>query len=1407
MIRELKREVPIQDYSKIRIRIASPEKIRDWSYGEVTKPETLNYRTFKPEKDGLFCERIFGPERDYECACGKYKKRRLKGLICDRCGVEITSSRVRRRRMGHIELAVPVAHIWFFKSIPSPLKTILDLKLKDLERVLYYESYIVIAPGPSDYEVKDIIDEEEYLDAKSKYDGTDFHAEMGAEAIRKLLKDINMEELTTDLRTRITMETSNHRKKKLIKRLKIVDSFRKSGNRPEWMILEVLPVLPPDLRPLVHLEGGQFATADFNDLYRRVITRNNRLKQLLEIHAPEVILKNEKRMLQEAVDALLDNSRKSRPVKGRGNRPLKSLSDQLKGKQGRFRLNLLGKRVDYSGRSVIVVDPDLKIDQCGLPKKMALELFKPFIVERIGETESVGTKKQVRQIIEKKHPKVWKVLEDIIQDHPVLLNRAPTLHRLGIQAFQPILIEEKAIKLHPLACTPFNADFDGDMMGVHVPLSYKAQMEARVLMSPVNNILSPANGRPILSASQDLVLGAYYLTNVKTDKPKDTSNLPIFNSPDEAILAYEEEKKIECGKMKSDNSDNKMSDIASNSKSECSIHSWVILRLPYQNNKRIITTIGRIIFNEILPKEIGFQNYVIDKGRLNKITLDIFRKLGASRAAKYLDDMKNITFKYSTKSGITFSLDDVIVPKSKKKILEKAEKEVNKIIGNYMSGIITETERYNRVIDKWKVVTEDVTQVMMDELANDRNGFNPIWMMAISGARGGKDQIKQLGAMRGLMEKPQKTISGGIGEIIETPIKANFKEGLNILEYFISTHGARKGLADTALKTAEAGYLTRRLIDVAQDVIISCEDCGTMRGITVTPLKEGNKIVEPISERIKGRTAASDITDPTENKIIVHAGEIITDDIAMTIQKHGINSVTIHSVLTCEAEKGICSKCYGRNLSTYKPSAIGDPVGVIAAQSIGEPGTQLTLRTFHIGGTASTAVEQAEVNSEYDGIVKFERMNLVTNRENKKISISYLGKIHIIDENTGDELEHYNVKYGANVFVEDNQKIVSNTLLYRWDPYNTPFIARKSGKVTFENFVKDITYKSEFNEITGGHDITILESKDRKIQAQLVIEDKNGAKESIPLPAGLSLDVSDGEYIYAGDILGKTSRITLKQRDITGGLPRIIELFEARSPKDKAVITEIDGEVKIEEIVRAGRKIIVKNEQFEQLYIIPHGKRIIVHHGDYVQNGDPLSDGPLDPHDILKARGVNAAQEFVRNEIQEIYRKQGVKIDDKHIGIIVRQMMSKVKIINPGDTLFSEGEIVSKHRLAKENEMVIKDGGEPSTSEPIILGITKAALMTDSFISAASFQETTRVLTEASIAGKIDNLEGLKESVIVGRKIPAGTGVSLYEKLLEEKMSELNNLGEVTKELLFKEDIKKQADNSAQNNTEDAEEH
>ncbi|HNX37868.1 MAG TPA: DNA-directed RNA polymerase subunit beta' [Candidatus Cloacimonadota bacterium] len=1476
MLKDTRREIRPNEYDFVRIKIASPDTIiNEWSHGEVTKPDTLNYRTLKPEKDGLFCERIFGPERDYECACGKYKKKRFQNTVCDRCNVLVTTSRVRRTRMGHIDLAVPIAHIWFVKSAPSKIGTLLDMTIKDLERVLYYESFIVIDPGDSPYEKMELLEVDEYYEIKDKV-GSNFLALMGAEAVKELLIRIDLKNEALDLRTRLKMEESALRKQKLINKLKIVDAFSKSGNSPANMILEALPVLPPTLRPLVPLEGGRFATADFNDLYRRVITRNNRLKQLLDIRAPEVILRNEKRMLQEAVDALIDNSRKARPVRGRGNRPLKSLTDQLKGKQGRFRQNLLGKRVDYSGRSVITVGPELKLNQCGLPKDMAVELFKPYLIERLQKMGEVDKVKNAKKLIEKKQPEIWSILEDVIKDYPVLLNRAPTLHRLGIQAFIPILTDNKAIQLHPMVCVPFNADFDGDQMGVYVPLSQEAQVEARVLMLSTRNLLLPANGRLAMAANQDIVLGCFYLTMEDNDAPADFTKLRHFYGPDEVISAYESEEQL-CS-VKGDAVIERSLDL----------HTWIRVKI---DNTYITTTVGRVLFNQILPPEVGFQNITYDKGKLNDLAMLCYDAVGQWRTSIILDDLKALGFRYATRAGVTFSFDDIIVPTRKDEIIAETDVEVKKIFDLHQKGGITENERFGRIVDLWKKTTVRVTDELMEELSHSTNGRNSIFMMYKSGARGSKDQIKQLGGMRGLMDKPTKIGAGGGGDVIETPIKSNFKEGLTVLEYFVSTHGARKGLADTALKTADAGYLTRRLVDVAQNAIITIDDCGTTRGVHMNVLKEANEVVQTLSERIQGRTAVDDIVDPVTGKILVNAGEEITNKMARTIQNHGLITVHVRSVLTCEAESGICAKCYGRNLATQKPATTGDPVGIIAAQSIGEPGTQLTLRTFHIGGAASTATDLAEVNSNHDGIVKFDRMNTVTSPENQVISVSHLGRILILDEQDESKvLEEYKVEYAATIHVGDGQKIAMNTKLLSWDQFNNPLISTARGVLHYDNFIKDITYKEEYNDITFSRDITIIESKDRKKQPQFKIVGDDGTVAQVPLPSGLTIRVEDGSYVYHGHILGQTSRMTIKQRDITGGLPRVQDLFEARVPKDKAKISEIDGTVTIGGLKKTGRDIFVtpsngifaptdgkvlvqtddtrnqivvlsdkavyadkdgkvtiveenkkkyvqvakrnvKPVQYEipkgmqivvnddenvkvgaplcgkvyqipvdqesivasgdsvkqgqpivgRKYSIPSGKRIIVHQGDHVESGDALSDGPLDPHDML-VRGIIEAQMLILNEIQEIYRKQGVKIDDKHVSVIVRQMFKKVRITDSGSTSFLEGDIVDKILVEKENRETIAYGKTPAKFEQLLLGITKTSLLTESWLSAASFQETTKVLTRAAIEGRIDRLEGLKESIILGHRIPVGTGTKSYNAMIKQAVAGGKTVAEIISE-------------------------
>ena len=1329
------------DFKAIRIQLASSQVIRGWSFGEVTKPETINYRSFKPERDGLFCERIFGPVKDWECNCGKYKRIRFRGIVCDRCGVEVTQSKVRRERMGQIELAVPVAHIWFWQAVPSRMGYLLDLSAKELERVLYYQSYIVIDPGNTSLKYKQLISEEEYLDLEES--GKQFEAKMGAEAVRELLSQIDIEELSVSLRAQVKVETSVQRKKDNLKRLRVIEAFRQSKNSPEWMILGVIPVIPPDLRPLVPLEGGRFATSDLNDLYRRVINRNNRLKKLIEIRAPEVILRNEKRMLQESVDALMDNGRRTSSVRGDSRRPLKSLSDLLKGKQGRFRQNLLGKRVDYSGRSVIVVGPELKLHQCGLPKNMALELFKPFIIQKLEAKGYVQTVKTAKKLVERERPEVWDILEEIIKDHPVLLNRAPTLHRLGIQAFYPVLVEGKAIRLHPLVCAAFNADFDGDQMAVHVPLSFEAQLESRLLMLSVNNLLLPANGRPIAVPSQDMVLGCYYLSK---ERPKDKGEGKAFCSPDEVIAAYD------AGSV--------------------SLHAKIRVRL--EGHKKLVeTTAGRVIFNQVIPPELGYFNELATKDKLEKLVARSYRVLGSLRTALFLDRLKDLGFEYATTSGVTVGIDDIAIPPEKDSMIRSAYKEVDKIRKQYERGLITNGERYNKVIDIWTHTTNEMAEVMFENLRKDNQGFNPIFMMADSGARGSKDQIKQLAGMRGLMAKPQKKITGQIGEIIESPITANFREGLTVLEYFISTHGARKGLADTALKTADAGYLTRRLVDVAQDIIINEQDCGTIMGVNIGALKEGEEIIQSLQDRLLGRVTLEEVYNPLTDELIVATGEEITEEAAEAIEESGIESVLIRSVLTCESRRGVCAKCYGRNLASGRMVTLGEAVGVVAAQSIGEPGTQLTLRTFHIGGTAARIAEQSKVTAKSDGFVSFESLKTVTNADGEKVVISRNGEIYLKDAEERIRYR-YSVPYGAILKVKDGNEVEKETSIFEWDPYTNTIVSEAGGKAHFSDLIENLTFREELDETSGLRQRVIIEQREKALRPHIHIRGSGGRRvASYPMPTGAHLAVHDGDSIHAGTILAKIPREISKTRDITGGLPRVAELFEARHPKEPAVVSEIDGVVEFGKIVRGAQQIIAHGDQGEvKEYLIPHGKHMRVHGEDRVSAGERLCEGPIDPHDVLKIKGVNAVQEYLLNEIQEVYRLQGVKINDKHIEVIVRQMLQKVRVEDVGDTDFLEGEQVDKIRFQEENERVLAEGGEPATFQPMLLGITKASLSTDSFISAASFQETTRVLTEAAVHGKTDTLLGLKENVIIGRLIPAGTGLEVYRnvEILEEEI-------------------------------------
>ena len=1336
------------DFDSIRIQLASPETIRAWSQGEVTKPETINYRSFKPERDGLFCERTFGPVKDWNCHCGKYKGIRYRGVVCDRCGVEVTQAKVRRERLGHIDLAVPVSHIWYFKSLPSRIGALLDISMRNLERILYYESYVVIDERDAEVERLQLLTEEELFEVLEA--GGDPDVEMGAPAVKRLLEQIDIEELSAELRTQVRMETSIQRKQEALKRLKVVEAFRQSENRPEWMILDNIPVIPPDLRPLVPLEGGRFATSDLNDLYRRVINRNNRLKKLIHIKAPEVILRNEKRMLQEAVDALFDNGRRSRAVRGDGNRSLKSLSDLLKGKQGRFRQNLLGKRVDYSGRSVIVVGPELKLHQCGLPKGMALELFKPFVIKKLEEKGLVQTVKSAKKLVERERPEVWDILEEIIRDHCVLLNRAPTLHRLGIQAFQPILVEGKAIRLHPLVCAAFNADFDGDQMAVHVPLSFEAQIEARLLMLSANNILKPADGEPVIMDNpQDIVLGSYYLTKVRFSEAGDTERR--FANSTEAVSAFE------AGRI--------------------ALHQPVKVRI---DGEVIDTTVGRLIFNEVLPEEIGFINRTIDKSDIKKITSDVHRLLGNRRTAEFVDTLKKMGYHYATLAGVSIAVDDVVVPDAKDKLIDEALKEVEKVRDQYANGIITDGERYNKIIDIWTHATSSVSRAVQGTLEEAEEGFNSVYVMKDSGARGSEDQIKQLGGMRGLMNKPQKKLTGAVGEIIETPIIASFKEGLSVLEYFISTHGARKGLADTALKTAEAGYLTRRMVDVAQDVVISEDDCMTSQGLMIGALKDGEEVIEPLADRIVGRVMQEDAID-ADGEVVAEAGALLEEDDANRIAQAGIEEVLIRSVLTCESERGVCINCYGRNMASGRVVNVGEAVGVVAAQSIGEPGTQLTLRTFHIGGTASRIAEQSQITTRRAGLINFVNVDTVENPAAGTTVVGRNGEIELLDEQNRVRAR-MNAPYGAVLKVGDGEEVETGQALYEWDPYSNVILTDRPGKIKFIDIIEGVTMREEFDETTGMSARGIVEQRDRSLSPQIEIESEQHGTRSYIIPVGARLLVDDGENIEPGQILVKIPRERSKTRDITGGLPRVAELFEARRPKEPAVISEIDGTVAFGGLVRGNRELIVTSpDEEEKKYLVPYGKHLRVHEGDRVVAGERLSEGSVNPHDILRVQGVNKVQEYLVNEIQDVYRLQAVEINDKHIEVIVKQMLQKVRIIDPGDTNFLEGEEVDKVRFNKENDKVIAEGGDPSTCQPILLGITRASLRTDSFISAASFQETTRVLTEAAVQGKVDHLRGLKENVIIGRLIPAGTGTTAYQDITYEDLEpETNGDAELT---------------------------
>ncbi len=1334
-------------YKGVRITIASPEKIREWSHGEVKKPETINYRTFKPERDGLFCAKIFGPVKDFECNCGKYKRMKHRGIICEKCGVEVISSRVRRERMGHITLATPVAHIWFLKSLPSRIGTMLDMSLKDLEKILYCEAYVVTDPGSTELAEGELLTESKYQKMRQEF-GNKFLAGIGGEVVRDMLKKVDLQELVKKLRKELATTKSEANRKKAARRLKLVEAFLESGNRPETMMLEIVPVLPPDLRPLVPLDGGRFATSDLNDLYRRVINRNNRLKRLMELNAPDIIIRNEKRMLQESVDALFDNGRRGKVFTGPNKRPLRSLSDMLKGKQGRFRQNLLGKRVDYSGRSVIVVGPELRLHQAGLPKIMALELFKPFIYQKLEEKGFVSTVKGAKKMVEKERPEVWDVLEEVIQEHPIMLNRAPTLHRLGIQAFEPILIEGKAIQLHPLVCTAFNADFDGDQMAVHVPLSVEAQIETRVLMMSTNNILSPASGKPIIVPSQDMVLGIYYLTR---EVPFARGEGKLFSSVDEVRIAFDA--------------------------GEIDLHARIKVRI---NGAMHQTTVGRVMLYDIVPEGLSFDmvNRVMDKKAIADVVEECYRTAGNKATVLLADHLKDIGFRYATKAGISISIGDMKIPSGKEKLLEGAHKEVREIENQYQDGLITSGEKYNKVIDIWAQTTEEVAKEMMKEMSHevvegDKGekkeilSFNPVFIMADSGARGSAQQMRQLAGMRGLMAKPS-------GEIIETPIAANFREGLTVLQYFISTHGARKGLADTALKTANSGYLTRRLVDVAQDVSVTEPDCGTLDGIEVSALYEGGEIIEPMGNRILGRVALDDIRDPFTGILLVASGEEITEEHLGKVENSGLEKIRIRSVLTCQSRRGVCVKCYGRDLARGHMVNIGEAVGVIAAQSIGEPGTQLTMRTFHIGGAASRRVEQSSLDARSEGAIKFHNLKTVTNKEKSLTIMNRNGEIAIEDEE-GREREKYAVIYGAKLLVKDGQKVKKGMLLAEWDPYTTPILTESTGVIKFGDILEGVSMQEQVDEVTGLSRKVITVSKDPNLRPRISIKDPHGKTLKIAggerearylLPVGANITVTEGQEVEAGDIISKIPRETTKTKDITGGLPRVAELFEARKPKECAIISEIDGTVTFGKDTKGKRKVLVKPEVGEPMeYLIPRGKHIAVHDGDFVRAGEPLMDGAANPHDILRVLGVKALAKYLVDEIQEVYRLQGVKINDKHIEAIVRQMLRKVRITDAGDTEFLEDEQVEKRAFEEENEQMKKKGEKPAAGEPLLLGITKASLSTESFISAASFQETTRVLTEAAVTGKIDYLRGLKENVIMGRLIPAGTGLGRYKNL------------------------------------------
>jgi DNA-directed RNA polymerase subunit beta' len=1410
-------------FNKISIGLASPEEILEMSSGEVLKPETINYRTYKPERDGLFCERIFGPVKDFECHCGKYKRIRYKGIVCDRCGVEVTEKKVRRERMGHIQLVVPVAHIWYFRSLPNKIGYLLGMPTKKLDAIIYYERYVVIQPGiklEDGIAEYDLLTEEEYLDIMDSLpkenqiledtDPNKFIAKMGAEAVYDLLQRLDLDALSYDLRNRAGQESSQQRKSEALKRLQVVEALRssKGKNKPEWMIVKIVPVIPPELRPLVPLDGGRFATSDLNDLYRRVIIRNNRLKRLIEIKAPEVILRNEKRMLQEAVDSLFDNSRKSSAVKTDANRPLKSLSDSLKGKQGRFRQNLLGKRVDYSARSVIVVGPELKMHECGLPKDMAAELYKPFVIRKLIERGIVKTVKSAKKIVDRKDPVVWDILEYVMKGHPVLLNRAPTLHRLGIQAFQPKMIEGKAIQLHPLACTAFNADFDGDQMAVHLPLGNEAILEAQMLMLASHNILNPANGSPITVPSQDMVLGLYYITKPRSGTLGEGL---VFYGPEEAEIAYNEKKVALHAPIKVI-----VKDLNEKGK---------------QVDKMIETTVGRLIFNQKVPSEVGYINELLTKKSLRDIIGKVIKVCGVARTAQFLDDIKDLGYLMAFRGCLSFNLENVIIPKEKEQLVEEGYKEVEEIMNNYNMGFITYNERYNQIIDTWTHINSRLSNMLMKTISSDDQGFNSVYMMLDSGARGSKEQIRQLSGMRGLMAKPQKSGTEG-GQIIENPILSNFKEGLSVLEYFISTHGARKGLADTALKTADAGYLTRRLVDVSHDVIINEEDCGTLRGLVCTELKNNEEVVASLYERILGRVSVHDIQHPLIGDIIVQAGEEIKEDAAQVIQDSPIERVEIRSVLTCESKKGVCAKCYGRNLATGQLVQKGEAVGVIAAQSIGEPGTQLTLRTFHVGGIAGNIAAESGIVSRYDGIVEIEELRTVDSKSDNgntiQIVVGRLAELKIIDPNTRIVLTTNNIPYGAKLYFKSGDKVKKGDRICDWDPFNAVIITEVSGKIELDNVIENVTFKTESDETTGLREKIIIESKDKtKIPAVNILDEKSGKiLKTYNLPVGAHVIVENGELVKSGQLLVKIPRAVGKAGDITGGLPRVTELFEARNPSNPAVVSEIDGEVNFGRVKRGNREIAITSKTGEvKKYLVPLSKQILVQENDYVRAGTPLSDGAITPSDILAIKGPTAVQEYIVNEVQDVYRLQGVKINDKHFEVIVRQMMRKVEIADPGDTRFLEKEVVDKNDFTEENDrifgkkVVVESGDSqslkpgqivtvrklrdensmlkrrdlklvevrdaiPATSSQVLQGITRAALQTTSFMSAASFQETTKVLNDAAIRGKVDKLEGMKENVICGHLIPAGTGQREFDKLIVGSRDEMEKIMEARKSLI-----------------------